>query len=61
MEFSSVPEGASVPALGLSNKAVYQEKDKINEDDERTEPHPNELYPEVYFASLTLHGLYQTF
>ncbi|CAE1237158.1 ELP2 [Acanthosepion pharaonis] len=54
-EFSSVPEGASVPALGLSNKAVYQEKDKINEDEERIEPHPNELYPEVYFASLSLH------
>nr|XP_006823801.1 PREDICTED: elongator complex protein 2-like [Saccoglossus kowalevskii] len=46
----SVPEGASVPALGLSNKAIY--------DGDLVQPvneiHPNEQYPELYFHSLNM-------
>ncbi|CAI9721363.1 complex 2-like [Octopus vulgaris] len=51
-EISSVPQGASVPALGLSNKAVYCNEKTAEEE---IEAHPNEQYPEVYFSPVTLH------
>ncbi|XP_071803184.1 elongator complex protein 2-like [Asterias amurensis] len=52
---SDVPEGASVPALGLSNKAVFQgESGKAAS--EREISHPSELYTEIYFNPLELAG-----
>ncbi|KAG1652368.1 Elongator complex protein 2 [Nymphon striatum] len=49
---NDLPEGASVPSLGLSNKAVY-EKDIINVDTEE-ERHPKDHYPEISFKPSTL-------
>ncbi|ESP01537.1 hypothetical protein LOTGIDRAFT_207709 [Lottia gigantea] len=52
-ESSNLAEGASVPALGLSNKAVYnEEKEKKNIVDEKVKW--GEQYPEVYFHPQTL-------
>ncbi|XP_062566490.1 elongator complex protein 2-like [Saccostrea cucullata] len=51
-EAQNRPEGASVPALGLSNKAVFG-GEKIS-DDREMQPHPNDQYPEVYFSPMTL-------
>ncbi|XP_061179769.1 elongator complex protein 2-like [Saccostrea echinata] len=51
-EAQNRPEGASVPALGLSNKAVFG-GEKISADREM-QPHPNDQYPEVYFSPMTL-------
>ena len=41
-------EGASVPALGLSNKAVY-EKDLNELSSNATDVNPKNQYPEVYY------------
>ena len=41
---AAVAQGASVPSLGLSNKAVYQ-----GEEGER-ERHVKDLYPDSYFS-----------
>ncbi|OWF40684.1 Elongator complex protein 2 [Mizuhopecten yessoensis] len=47
------PDGASVPALGLSNKAVFSEQGKLPVPAEgEIQPHPNDQYPEVYFQSV---------
>lgn len=46
-------EGASVPALGLSNKAVYSSDSKSL----RTESKGNNDYSESYFAPQILTGL----
>ncbi|GAB1600873.1 elongator complex protein 2-like [Argonauta hians] len=53
-EVSLVAQGASVPALGLSNKAIYC-TEKTGETEEKEESHPNDQYPEVYFSPVTLH------
>lgn len=53
-EAQNRPEGASVPALGLSNKAVFTEE-RVP-DDKELQPHPNDQYPEVYFTPMTLTG-----
>ncbi|XP_071102192.1 elongator complex protein 2-like [Haliotis cracherodii] len=50
---SSLPEGASVPALGLSNKAIFQGDDSLKTDRE-LQRHPNEQYPDVYFTPVAL-------
>lgn len=50
--FLANPRGASVPSLGLSNKAVY-------ETDEPAAPkHVKDEYPENYFVPITLTGWY---
>ncbi|XP_022307408.1 elongator complex protein 2-like isoform X1 [Crassostrea virginica] len=51
-EAQNRPEGASVPALGLSNKAVFS-GERIS-DNRELQPHPNDQYPEVYFTPMTL-------
>ena len=53
-EAQNRPEGASVPALGLSNKAVFS-GERIS-DNRELQPHPNDQYPEVYFTPMTLTG-----
>ncbi|XP_077978293.1 elongator complex protein 2-like [Glandiceps talaboti] len=50
-ETEEIPEGASVPALGLSNKAIFQ--GDINPQCER-EIHPKQQYPELYFQPLRM-------
>ena len=50
---SSAPQGASVPALGLSNKAVYEHQEMLPED-----RHVKDEYPEFYFTPVDLKGLY---
>ncbi|XP_038045123.1 elongator complex protein 2-like [Patiria miniata] len=52
---SDIPEGASVPALGLSNKAVFQGGAGMPTSD-REISHPSEMYPEIYFNPLELAG-----
>lgn len=52
---TACPEGASVPSLGLSNKAVYEETN-INQAQE--EKHIKEQYPENYFVPINLSGIY---
>lgn len=44
-----MPKGASVPSLGLSNKAVYN-----TETPAETERHVKDEYPENYFTPVTL-------
>ncbi|XP_071944590.1 elongator complex protein 2-like [Antedon mediterranea] len=50
---TNAPMGASVPALGLSNKAVYKVESTAPEPD-REINHPSELYTEIYFSSVNL-------
>ncbi|XP_050419397.2 elongator complex protein 2 [Patella vulgata] len=52
-EAESLPEGASVPALGLSNKAVFS-GDVSSNIQENTEAKWNEQYPEVFFNPLSI-------
>ena len=49
----SQAEGASVPALGLSNKAVFSGESGMPSSD-REISHPSEMYPEIYFAPVNL-------
>lgn len=56
-DITNLPEGANVPSLGLSNKAVY-ENDIVDEEEEDAERHPNDLYPEMYFKPMALAGIY---
>ncbi|XP_033124267.1 elongator complex protein 2-like [Anneissia japonica] len=49
----NAPMGASVPALGLSNKAVYEGESMAPVSD-REINHPSELYSEIYFSSVSL-------
>ena len=53
-----VAEGASVPALGLSNKAVYQDKsaDTALYSDREMTPVANNQYSESAFRPLELTG-----
>lgn len=48
-----MPQGASVPALGLSNKAVFDEE-KQAESEEKKSTLADELYKEVYFNRVDL-------
>ncbi|XP_078613417.1 elongator complex protein 2-like [Branchiostoma floridae x Branchiostoma japonicum] len=55
-EVSNVPEGASVPALGLSNKALYEGELSVAEDADREIPSSfSEQYPQMYYKPLELH------
>ncbi|KAI8489685.1 Elongator subunit elp2 [Branchiostoma belcheri] len=55
-EVSNVPEGASVPALGLSNKALYEGELSVAEDADREIPSSfGEQYPQMYYQPLELH------
>jgi hypothetical protein len=47
----AIPQGASVPALGLSNKAVYEVHDVPAE-----ERHVKDEYPEFSFTPVNLKG-----
>ena len=52
-ESTSMPQGASIPALGLSNKAVFNEnKIEVNENEKKSLA--DELYKEVYFNVIDL-------
>lgn len=51
-ESTTMPQGASIPALGLSNKAVFEEKTPAPESDKRSLT--DELYKEVYFNIIDL-------
>ena len=48
-------QGASVPALGLSNKAVYDEE-KREESGEKKPSLADDLYKEVYFNIIDLNS-----
>lgn len=47
--FTALPKGASVPSLGLSNKAVY----KVETPDNKPSSSKDE-YPDTYFVPITL-------
>ncbi|CAG5118142.1 unnamed protein product [Candidula unifasciata] len=51
-EFLSLPEGANVPALGLSNKAVYVGGDASTKEQEEITKQGQ--YPDNYFTSIDL-------
>ena len=46
--FSPTAHGASVPSLGLSNKAVFEGDKTRNEEEDR---HVKDLYPDHYFTA----------
>lgn len=50
LEHEVLPEGASVPGLGLSNKAIFE---KVMQLDVNAS-HPKDIYPEAYFVSTVL-------
>ena len=47
--FSPTAHGASVPSLGLSNKAVFEGDKTRNEEEE--DRHVKDLYPDHYFTA----------
>jgi len=49
-EGDTIPEGASVPALGLSNKAVFDKSSQVDPEAR----HQKDIYPEAYFSSTEL-------
>ena len=52
-----MPQGASVPALGLSNKAVYDEEKKIADPlSDKKSSLADDLYKEVYFNIIELNS-----
>jgi len=51
-----VAEGASVPALGLSNKAVYADETKAPGKDEREMAQDKGQYSEAYFTPQILNS-----
>ncbi|BFY99084.1 hypothetical protein BsWGS_02124 [Bradybaena similaris] len=51
-EFLSLPEGANVPALGLSNKAVYSGGDAASKEQEEVTKQGQ--YPDNYFTAIDL-------
>ena len=55
-----MPQGASIPALGLSNKAVYD--DELNNNNKKPDSEKvslaDELYKEVYFNVVDLNSNY---
>jgi hypothetical protein len=52
----TIPQGASVPALGLSNKAVYEVHEMPPE-----ERHVKDEYPEFYFTPVNLKGTVKSY
>lgn len=54
-----MPQGASVPALGLSNKAVFDEEKKIADPSgDKKSSLADDLYKEVYFNIIDLKSKY---
>ncbi len=51
-----MPQGASVPALGLSNKAVYNEEKNSLQNIDKKASLADELYKEVYFNIIDLNS-----
>lgn len=53
-------EGASVPSLGLSNKAVFSEDiiKSVTIEDEDSQKHPKDRYPDFYYTPTLLTGNY---
>jgi hypothetical protein len=52
-----MPKGASVPALGLSNKAVFEEAKKDQPESGNKKPNlAEDLYKEVYFSAIDLNS-----
>lgn len=47
---SATPKGASVPSLGLSNKAVFDESIPVAAEDR----HIKDQYPDNYFVPVTM-------
>jgi len=54
----TMAEGASVPALGLSNKAVYSEETKLDKSQDEKKSLADELYKEVYFNVIDLTSMF---
>lgn len=52
-ECKSLPEGANVPALGLSNKAVFKNDIDTQDEEEKDDARPGQ-YPENYFTPTEL-------
>ena len=54
--FQTAPEGASVPALGLSNKAVFTDTSQSDNSQEKSQVPVNEnpQYQDIYFSPLNL-------
>lgn len=55
--YIATPKGASVPSLGLSNKAVYEESVPIAAD----KRHIKDQYPDNYFVPITMNGNFNIF
>lgn len=51
---AATPKGASVPSLGLSNKAVYDESIPTDTD----KRHIKDQYPDNYFVPISMEGEY---
>ena len=51
-----MPKGASVPALGLSNKAVFEEEKRKAESEDKKPSLVDDLYKEVYFSAVNLNS-----
>ncbi|KAG8173249.1 hypothetical protein JTE90_020249, partial [Oedothorax gibbosus] len=53
---NSLVEGASVPSLGLSNKAVFSEDiiKSVSIEDEESQKHPKDRYPDFYYTPTLL-------
>jgi elongator complex protein 2 len=54
IESKTMAQGASVPALGLSNKAVYCEETKVENSENEKRSLADELYKEIYFNVIDL-------
>ncbi|CAL1288982.1 unnamed protein product [Larinioides sclopetarius] len=52
----AMPEGASVPSLGLSNKAVFSEDiiKATSAEETETTKHPKDRYPDFYYSPTSL-------
>lgn len=53
---TATPKGASVPSLGLSNKAVYDESIPTDAD----KRHIKDQYPDNYFVPISMEGEYSS-
>ncbi|KAF8788664.1 elongator complex protein 2-like [Argiope bruennichi] len=52
----AMPEGASIPSLGLSNKAVFSEDiiKAASTEETETNKHPKDRYPDFYYSPTSL-------